>query len=1328
MNSSEKKHTKFLTREIVGVTLALFSVLMLFMLVTGEYVFGSIGSSVQHFAFGVVGLLAYPLFAYTLYLGIAITAEKRWGISLKFTFAALGVLFFISCLIHTVTSRTFSLESYGSYLSACFASGEAGLGGCAFGGVVLGLLAYPLLKFTTAVGGSIIFALLAAACVGIIVLMFRAPLPAQSKPEKREPKAPEERARAPRNAKMQAPAPAAVPQPEGVKPYPRELPFDQMAETLSNAYPPAQGYLRPEADQAFAQPQGETDARRGETVSAQRGTEGKAQRGLYAEEPVQKAPAQAFARQEERGWPQRSESNAARSGSNGFVPPAYLQQDRPIFHHVPGSDRHTQTTIQGALSRDEAKRILSRDWDGKLPQTSESESPEPYYYRPAQTAEQRSQIRNFLTNDAGPKESLDDIRKTLFQKSSPQTVQAASTYKSKLTADPAELISHSKDVLYPQEQDKSAFYKHNLIFDSNSHFNNRTKATAAAVRGGYKPVRSFPDSGSFSENYESEVNRGGANRPVKILADRKEDDQPYTLRQEPSVSNNRESYLFGRTDRSYADRTDFGQSSYANDSFSSETVNSDPMRGMEDVAADSRTDYSFSSPAKTYTVDGGEEKKPERTGFATSFSANEALTRPLQRSVPKSEGFVPEHTPLRDPARGTSAFRRESGFRGLESARPIRTELSGGRDGASLSSASRGTFGETQSDSGSNGTEGTLSSSAEEDSHSGERDLSFSSIFSSGQNDTGRVSLDQSRVSLDENRSGADRTFSRGEEGRSYGRLGRDFGSDPAQQGALSRGEEEALPPTRVPEFSADVPQTTEERVGRGVFMTNLDLDQPKPKPRPKKNLRRYVKPPFDCFLRYDDELSANPEEIRMNKEIIVGTLADFRIDSEVMRVTSGPTVTRYDIDVPKGVQARKVAAYDEEIARQLRVTGGVSIYPNYESGFISIEVPNKKRATVGLVSILQDKEFMNAKPTSLTFAIGKDVEGRSICGSISKMTHILVAGSTGAGKSVFLNSLIVSLIMKYSPEELRLILIDPKQVEFIVYDKLPHLMINEIITDANKVITVLNWAIKEMEHRYTLFQQKTMSGKLVREIDEYNASLSPEEEKLPKIVIIVDELADLMMVAKKDIEDRIQRLTQKSRAAGIHLVIATQRPSVDVITGIIKTNLPTRIAFRVSQEVDSRTILDCSGAEKLLGNGDLLYKTATMGAAARVQGAFLSSEEVQRVVEFIKANNEAYYDESVVEYLNSSERQQGGEDSAAMNMDGALDPVFIEALKYVVTIGQASISMLQRRCAVGYARAGKIIEWMESMGYISPFDGSKARKVLITKEEFEEKYGSIED
>ena len=401
--------------------------------------------------------------------------------------------------------------------------------------------------------------------------------------------------------------------------------------------------------------------------------------------------------------------------------------------------------------------------------------------------------------------------------------------------------------------------------------------------------------------------------------------------------------------------------------------------------------------------------------------------------------------------------------------------------------------------------------------------------------------------------------------------------------------------------------------------------------------------------------------------------------------------------------------------------TEGVSIYPNFKNGAVSVEVPNSQRQFVQLGSMLSGDTYVNAKPSSLMFAMGKDVSNQKVYGDISKMIHLLVAGASGSGKSVFLGALIISLIHKYSPEELRLILIDPKKTEFVLYNELPHLMINEIITDANKAVQSLNWAIEEMNRRYGLFQEMSNAGTYVVNLDQYNEKLE-KAKRLPKIVIIIDELADLMLAAKKDMEEKIQNLTQKARAAGIHLIVATQRPSTDVITGVIKSNLPTRIAFGVASEVDSRVILDQTGAHKLLGKGDFLYTMQGLNTPVRVQSAFISPEESQKVVNFIKANNEAYYDEAATAYINNTK----GSSNEVAGGDREVEPVYIEALRYVILSGSASISMIQRKCSAGYNKSGKIIEWMEEMGYISPFEGAKARKVLISKEEFESKYGPL--
>lgn len=500
------------------------------------------------------------------------------------------------------------------------------------------------------------------------------------------------------------------------------------------------------------------------------------------------------------------------------------------------------------------------------------------------------------------------------------------------------------------------------------------------------------------------------------------------------------------------------------------------------------------------------------------------------------------------------------------------------------------------------------------------------------------------------------------------------------------------------------------------------EVEQPKPEPpKPPRVIRPYVRVRLDDLDCRDIEPTVNQEEVEEIKSNIISTLEDFKImGASIASVTFGPMVTRYNVTIPRNISPKKVVALDQSIAISLH-SSGVNVYPNYEDGVVSIEVPNKERQIVRTGSMLTGDTFVNAKPSSLMFTMGKDVANRKVYGDISKMIHMLVAGSSGSGKSVFLTSLLISLIYKYSPEELRLIIVDPKK-EFVLYNNLPHMLIGETITDIPRTIQSLNWAIGEMNRRYGLFEQMSRAGTYVVNIDQYNAQLE-KNKRLPKIVIVLDEVGDLMLYAKKEIEDRIQNLTQKARAAGIHLIVATQRPSTDVITGVIKSNLPTRVAFYVATDVDSRVILDQTGAQKLLGKGDCLYTMPGINTPQRVQSAFISPEETQKVIDFIKNNNEAYYDEEIASFINNSSASEG---EVSGNADGneTIDPICIEALKYVIQTGSASISMIQRKCSAGYNRAGKIIDWMEEKGYVSAFDGAKARKVLITQEDFERLYG----
>ena len=448
-------------------------------------------------------------------------------------------------------------------------------------------------------------------------------------------------------------------------------------------------------------------------------------------------------------------------------------------------------------------------------------------------------------------------------------------------------------------------------------------------------------------------------------------------------------------------------------------------------------------------------------------------------------------------------------------------------------------------------------------------------------------------------------------------------------------------------------------------------------------------------------------------------TLYSFGVSAKVENVSVGPAITRYELKPAEGVRVSKIANLADDIALNLAAETIRIEAPIPGKQAVGIEVPNHEKEAVHLREVLDSKEFKDSN-SKLTIALGKDVAGNIQLADISKMPHVLIAGSTGSGKSVCINTIITSIVYHAKPSEVKFVMVDPKVVELSVYNGIPHLLI-PVVTDPRKAAGALAWAVQEMDNRYNLF-----AAKGVRDLKGYNKAIEKEEGtgKLPQIVIIIDELADLMMVAKNDVEDAICRLAQKARAAGMHLVIATQRPSVDVITGLIKANIPSRIAFAVSSQVDSRTILDSIGAEKLLGKGDMLYFPAGAPKPSRVQGAFVSDDEVEKIVDFIKSNGTATYSEDILETIENSNKTD--KEIAQETDDDETDPFLMDAIQTVVETGQASTSFIQRRFKVGYARAGRIIDQMEERGVISGYQGSKPREVLMTLEKLNElKMGS---
>ncbi len=573
----------------------------------------------------------------------------------------------------------------------------------------------------------------------------------------------------------------------------------------------------------------------------------------------------------------------------------------------------------------------------------------------------------------------------------------------------------------------------------------------------------------------------------------------------------------------------------------------------------------------------------------------------------------------------------------------------------------------------------------------------------------------------------------------------------------IENGVDESAADEGVRSFSFDSDEGDTEDVGDGGRMTESVVPEPqesvpepprfyereerpsvKPKPQPEKKVEeavnpydmmplnfKYVAPPIKLLKVYENNESyADVERFMREKgDVILSTLKVLGgINAEIADVVHGPTVTRFALRIPLNVSVKSVVKYVDDLKLQLKATSDIRIAQIPGTSYLGIEVPNDKQATVGLREVIESKPFINAKPNSLTFAIGKDIIGNAVVSDIVSMPHLLIAGATGTGKSVGLNSLIVSLMYKYSPADLRFIIIDPKQVEFTIFKGIPHMLFDEIISEPNKAVAVLNWAVREMEARYT-----KLCAAMVRNIDEYNAQIDPTKEKrMPRIVIIVDEFADLMQTDKKNIESAISRIAAKARASGVCLILATQRPSVDIMVGSIKTNFPSRMAFKMSNAVDSNTILNEQGAETLLGKGDVLFRTTDHPQLTRAQGAFVSLDEIKTIVDYIKAHNKCYFNEFALASINNECNPQAIETSGfGGGGKGAVSKDNLAGLYLAIQLGAISISMIQRRLRFGFPKSAGIVDWMEREGYIVKGNG-KQNQVLMTKEQYDEKYGDM--
>ena len=528
--------------------------------------------------------------------------------------------------------------------------------------------------------------------------------------------------------------------------------------------------------------------------------------------------------------------------------------------------------------------------------------------------------------------------------------------------------------------------------------------------------------------------------------------------------------------------------------------------------------------------------------------------------------------------------------------------------------------------------------------------------------------------------------------------------------------QEEALPqePVPEPEAAAAIEKVKPAEARKSAAQVAKEISENQQQPQ-----EEYVYPPVSLLHPGKKNSVDGTAEMRENTHRLQETLECFNVDAQIINVTRGPSVTMYELELAQGVRLNRLTGLADDIALSLGATGvRISAIPDKIS-VVGIEVPNKLVSTVSAREVIDSPAFRNAQSV-LSFAVGKDISGNCIIGDIAKLPHMLIAGTTGSGKSVCMNSLITSLLYKAKPEEVRLIMVDPKMVELGVYNGIPHLLI-PVVTDPKKAAGALQWTVTEMMRRYRM-----MSEAEVRDLESYNKMARGMDEMKPmeRIVVVIDELADLMMVAAKEVEESICRIAQMGRAAGIHLVIATQRPSADVITGLMKANIPSRIAFAVSSAMESRIILDTMGAEKLVGKGDMLFAPLGKGKPRRVQGCFITEEEVQSVTEFVKKHSSTAYSEDIQQQIDLKAEQNGksggggSQSGAASDSDG--DELLPAAVEVILETGQASVSMLQRRLKLGYARAARIVDEMEERGIVGPFEGSKPRQLLVTKEQWQ--------
>ncbi len=1236
--NDNNKHSYIFTRETFGMTLLLFSALLLLILATNDMIFAALGQAVCTFMYGTFGYGSYLVIVGLVALGVWLVFGKKPKVRVRTVAMASVTLAVLFMLFHAVTTRNFAMDSFGSYLGQCYSAAEQGFSGYTFGGALSGLLVYPVARGTTFIGAYVIFSVLSAVCLYLTFLFVRGDIISRGgkarvvnfpRAAKRSEVGSQEQTVANDNAytvdsgnqivnnfhPVQQDQPVYTDDMSQQGYAPQDFDTNQNFAPQNNYFAPQQDYYAPQ--QEPAQPSnmtyasvfnqiayGNGSSREDEDDKYSRKNLGRKiifEKGEFAAESYRRN--MIFDEDSYFNHPVKPpEENTGKSSSNGSVSSSNIAQQPQAQQVQPQQPPVQQSPVQ--------QQQIQPAQSQAYPQ-SYSES----YSEEVENRDQGPATPSYIYGDR-PADSLDDYVPNGGAYDDDAYFGGSSSYDDVNYGNDYGVDDHSD---YTQD-DFSSFG--NAAPENN--FDTRRQEDFSGRR------TEQPSRDRLNSDILGDFSRRSAELDGSSFGD--------TARRSTPELGNRSFGDTARRSTPEPDSRSFGDSN----------------RRADKINSDEVADRTLSDRSMRVDRLGDRDTLRSDSDFLSTTSGKEEGDDVDDIFVRHSE------TPVsREPAMPDD---------GINSAADSFMAPSGKRDKPLLS---------RRDDSRENIFDGDDDDYLTEDVP----DLGMRSLRSDGAHANGSRSDDMS---------------------------------------SLRRNELPVVPDEKTDNVPA-VP----------VRSSAKQKEQPAApvQEKPKHVWKKYVRPTLDLLADYPENNNANVSEIEDNKKLIIETLENFRIAAHISDVIVGPAITRYDVIIEDRTNIKNAMRYREAIAMAL-MKENVTAYLNYSKGAISIEVPNGKRSIVGLKSMLKSNEFINCKPNTLTFALGKNVEGKPNCPDITKMPHLLVAGTTGSGKSICLSALIISLLYKYGPDELRFILVDPKQSEFISYENLPHLIVNEIISDVDKAIKALNWAIKEMERRYALFKEMTLAGTLVKNINEYNAHLPEGEEKLPKIVIILDEFGDLMLQNKKDIESRIIRLVQKSRACGIHLILATQRPSVDCITGLIKSNLPTRIGFKVNSFDDSRTIFDVGGAEKLLGAGDMYYRSAQNPDLTRIQGCFIDSPEVQAVTDFIKKNNETYFDQSISDFINTVEEPEGdgGSDDGSGDGDVKIDDKFIQALKFCVTSNQASVSMLQRRFPIGYVKACKIIDWMENMNYITQSEGSKPRKVLLSLDEFTRIYGDVDD